>query len=77
MSAAADRVLLVRHGRTALNAQGRLRGLSDPPLDEVGLAEAARLAAALAPECATVVLCSPLPRAIASTCVSTTAITGR
>ena len=37
----ADRVFLARHGRTALNAEGRLRGLSDPPLDDVGLAEAA------------------------------------
>jgi broad specificity phosphatase PhoE len=33
-------VLLVRHGRTALNAQGRFRGLTDPPLDEMGMAEA-------------------------------------
>jgi broad specificity phosphatase PhoE len=48
MTAGADRVYLARHGRTALNAEGRLRGLSDPPLDEVGLAEAARLADVLA-----------------------------
>jgi ribonuclease H / adenosylcobalamin/alpha-ribazole phosphatase len=33
-------LLVVRHGRTALNAQGRFRGLADPPLDEVGMAEA-------------------------------------
>ena len=31
-----ERVYLARHGRTALNADGRLRGLSDPPLDDVG-----------------------------------------
>jgi broad specificity phosphatase PhoE len=35
---------LVRHGRTALNAQGRFRGLEDPPLDEEGLAEVSRTA---------------------------------
>jgi broad specificity phosphatase PhoE len=39
---------MVRHGRTALNATGRFRGLADPPLDEVGLEEAARTAGALA-----------------------------
>ena len=38
------RVYLARHGRTALNADDRLRGLSDPPLDQVGIADAARLA---------------------------------
>jgi len=41
-------VYLVRHGRTALNADGRLRGHLDPPLDEVGLAEVADLAHAFA-----------------------------
>lgn len=41
-------VYLVRHGRTALNADGRLRGLLDPPLDQVGRAEVESLAAALA-----------------------------
>lgn len=28
-------VLLVRHGRTLLNAEGRLRGLANPELDEI------------------------------------------
>ena len=32
-------VHVIRHGRTALNAAGRFRGLADPPLDEAGLAE--------------------------------------
>ena len=41
-------VYLARHGRTALNAEDRLRGLSDPPLDEIGLAEVARPAEVLA-----------------------------
>jgi broad specificity phosphatase PhoE len=40
-------VLLVRHGRTTLNADGRLRGHLDPPLDHVGRREVTDLAAAL------------------------------
>jgi len=66
MNAAADRVYLARHGRTALNAEGRLRGLADPPLDAVGLVEVARLADALAPKKPTAVICSPLQRAVAT-----------
>ena len=42
-----DRVYLARHGRTALNAEGRLCGLSNPPLDDIGRVEAERLAEAL------------------------------
>ncbi|MEB4211208.1 histidine phosphatase family protein [Mycobacterium sp. 94-17] len=60
------RVYLARHGRTALNADGRLRGLSDPPLDEVGMAEVSRLADALAPRHPAAVICSPLQRAVAT-----------
>lgn len=60
------RVYLARHGRTALNADDRLRGLSDPPLDRVGMAEAARLAPALAAKRPTVVISSPLQRAVAT-----------
>ena len=65
-SAGVTRVYLARHGRTALNAEGRLRGLSDPPLDEVGIAEVARLADALAARRPTVVVSSPLQRAVAT-----------
>ena len=57
-------VYLARHGRTALNAEGQLRGLSDPPLDEVGLAEVARLAQVLADRHPTAVISSPLQRAV-------------
>lgn len=49
---AARRVLLLRHGRTAWNAQRRFQGQADPPLDEVGRAQAyevATLVAALRP----------------------------
>lgn len=66
MNAPADRVFLARHGRTALNAEGRLRGLSDPPLDEAGRAEVIQLAAALAPKRPAVIICSPLQRAVAT-----------
>jgi len=59
-------VYLARHGRTALNADGRLRGLADPPLDEVGIAEASRLAAALAAQNPKSVISSPLQRAVAT-----------
>jgi broad specificity phosphatase PhoE len=44
----AGRVLLWRHGRTAHNAQGRLQGQSDIPLDDVGRWQARTAAAALA-----------------------------
>ncbi|CAG7640221.1 histidine phosphatase family protein [Rhodococcus opacus] len=59
-------VYLARHGQTALNADGRLRGLADPPLDEVGRAEARRLAALLAAKHPAVVISSPLRRAVAT-----------
>lgn len=61
-----DRVYLARHGRTALNADGRLRGLSDPPLDDVGREEAKRLGEALATLGPTVVISSPLQRAVST-----------
>jgi probable phosphoglycerate mutase len=50
---AARRVVLLRHGRTAWNAQRRFQGQADPPLDEVGRAQAyevATLIAALRPD---------------------------
>lgn len=59
----APSVLLVRHGRTALNAEGRLRGLADPELDEIGIAQAHATAIALQPLGIGRVLSSPLRRA--------------
>ncbi len=41
-------IVLLRHGRTAFNAQGRLQGQVDIPLDDVGLWQARRGAQALA-----------------------------
>ncbi len=66
MSATVTRVYLARHGRTAFNAEGRLRGLSDPPLDDVGRAEVARLGEVLAAEHPIAVVSSPLQRAVAT-----------
>ena len=54
-------LILVRHGRTAVNASGRLQGRADPPLDATGVAQAEALRAVL-PEEARVVS-SPLQRA--------------
>ncbi len=59
-------LLLARHGQTALNAQGRLRGLADPPLDDLGRRQAAALADALRPFEPVIVLSSPLRRAVAT-----------
>jgi broad specificity phosphatase PhoE len=36
-------LILVRHGRTAFNASGRLVGRLDPPLDDIGMAQAAAI----------------------------------
>lgn len=41
-------LLLVRHGRTAWNAEGRAQGHADIPLDEVGRQQTAELARKLA-----------------------------
>ncbi|MDN4598039.1 histidine phosphatase family protein [Leifsonia virtsii] len=57
-------LFLVRHGQTALNAEGRLRGLANPPLDETGIAEAHAVAEALAPRGIEEVRSSPLDRAV-------------
>ena len=37
-------LILVRHGRTALNAAGRLQGRVDEPLDEIGRSQAVAVA---------------------------------
>jgi broad specificity phosphatase PhoE len=47
------RVFLLRHGRTAWNAERRFQGQADPPLDDVGRAQAYEVAAlvgALSPD---------------------------
>lgn len=57
---------VVRHGRTADNAAGRLLGRADPGLDEVGWAQAAALASALTASVGRVdrIVSSPLRRCV-------------
>lgn len=55
-------LILVRHGRTALNAEGRLQGRIDEPLDDVGLAQADAVAAHVG--AVDHVVSSPLRRAV-------------
>lgn len=59
----AERLYLIRHGRTAWNAQGRVQGWADVPLDEVGREQARRLAERLRACPPDLILCSPLWRA--------------
>lgn len=56
-------ILLARHGRTADNAEGRILGRRDPPLDPAGREEAAALAAAVAGASLGALWTSPLRRA--------------
>jgi probable phosphoglycerate mutase len=60
---AAERLILVRHGQSTWNADGLLQGQADPPLSDVGRAEAAALAPALAGFPADRVVCSDMTRA--------------
>lgn len=57
-------VYLVRHGETSLNADGRLRGLADPELNERGALQARAVALALANADVGIVVSSPLRRAV-------------
>lgn len=57
------RLVLVRHGRTAWNAESRAQGHSDVPLDDLGLLQAAALGPALAQLSPTVLWSSDLRRA--------------
>jgi probable phosphoglycerate mutase len=54
-------LILVRHGRTALNAAGRLQGRIDEPLDDVGRKQAAAVAEYIGP--VDLLITSPLRRA--------------
>jgi broad specificity phosphatase PhoE/ribonuclease HI len=74
----ATRLLLIRHGETALTAQRRYSGRGDVPLAEVGLAQARATAArlvTLAPSVAAVVS-SPLSRCTATAGVIARALGG-
>lgn len=53
-------LILVRHGRTEANAAGLLLGRLDPPLDDLGMRQAAAVAHTL--DTPSRVICSPLAR---------------
>jgi broad specificity phosphatase PhoE len=57
-------IYLIRHGETALNAAGVLRGQLDVPLDEAGRAEAIALGDTFGQIRLTTVVSSPLKRAL-------------
>jgi len=57
------RILAIRHGRTAWNADGRIQGHRDIALDELGRWQAQRLADALAGESLQAIYSSDLRRA--------------
>jgi probable phosphoglycerate mutase len=57
-------VLLIRHGQSQGNAEGRFGGHTDTPLSSRGRAEARRTARALASESFSAIVCSDLARAI-------------
>jgi len=61
---ATTHVLLIRHGQSQGNAEGRFGGHTDTPLSPLGLAEAQRTAQALASEPFNAIVCSDLARAI-------------
>jgi broad specificity phosphatase PhoE len=58
------RLLLVRHGETDWNADGRLQGQTDRPLSDFGRTQAHRLADALAKEELEAIYSSDLARAL-------------
>lgn len=58
-----NKILLIRHGETAWNAERRLQGHLDIPLNDEGERQARLLAEALAPEPIDVVVSSDLQRA--------------
>jgi probable phosphoglycerate mutase len=57
------RLILVRHGETRWNAEDRLQGQQDVPLNETGIQQADRIARALVDESLDVIYTSDLSRA--------------
>ena len=60
------RIVLLRHGRTQHNADGRIQGQLDVPLDELGQMQAQALGTVFATDPPTVVVSSDLARAQAT-----------
>lgn len=73
--AAARRLVLWRHGRTAWNAEQRFQGHTDVPLDDVGVAQARRAARVLVGVGPSVIVSSDMSRATA-TADALSAVTG-
>jgi 2,3-bisphosphoglycerate-dependent phosphoglycerate mutase len=63
---AVTRIVLIRHGQTAWNVQGRIQGHTDIELNALGRAQAARLAQALHDEGLNAVVSSDLQRALST-----------
>ena len=57
------KLILIRHGRTDWNVQGRVQGRTDIPLDETGLRQAAAVARRLSGIHLNAIYTSPLRRA--------------
>lgn len=70
-------LIIVRHGRTALNAQGRLQGRVDADLDDVGRRQAVAIAEAVRRQFGVIadVVASPLARALQTAAALGTNIT--
>jgi broad specificity phosphatase PhoE len=58
------RVVVLRHGRTEWNAERRFQGQADPPLDDVGRAQAYEVASLVAALRPAVLISSDLQRAV-------------
>jgi probable phosphoglycerate mutase len=69
-------LLLLRHGRTAHNADGRFQGQVDIPLDDVGRAQAARVAPLIAARRPVTIVSSDSSRAL-DTAREVAALTGQ
>ena len=69
------RIFMLRHGQTAWNAEQRLQGQIDVPLDAVGQHQVALMAAALAGEDLAAIYSSDLQRAI-DTALALARVTG-
>lgn len=57
------KIVLMRHGQTEWNVEGRFQGTTDIPLDSVGIEQAARAARLLAALRPTEIISSPMQRA--------------
>jgi phosphoserine phosphatase len=57
------RLILIRHGETDWNVEGRYQGQEDPPLNQAGMAQSHQLAEELKDLCLDLLYSSPLQRA--------------